>query len=86
MKPSSLVATEIVPLSEHFARLCRFLYRDATIIEKSGIESNEPYDTQEFWEIIAEPLRIGGSIESTQVTDVVKHFVTPQLSCFLHIQ
>ncbi|WP_419589523.1 hypothetical protein [Thiolapillus sp.] len=68
MKPSSLVATEIVPLSEHFARLCRFLYCDSTIIEKSGVESNEPYDTQEFWEIIAEPLRIGGSIESTQVT------------------
>jgi len=68
VKSNSPANSEVVQLNEHFARLCRFLYRDATIVEKPGIESTEPYETQEFWEVIAEPLRIGGSIENIQVT------------------
>lgn len=38
----------IVELSEHFARICRFLYRDATILSAVGEESGHR-EAQEFW-------------------------------------
>ncbi len=74
MNSNFSTTSEVVQLTEHFARLCRFLYRDATIVEKPGIESTEPHKTQEFWKVIAEPLRIGGSINNVQVTT---NFIDP---------
>ncbi|MCW8966484.1 MAG: hypothetical protein OQK82_07350 [Candidatus Pacearchaeota archaeon] len=67
MQTKQTLSSEFVDLSEHFARLCRFLYRDATVIEKSAIELAEPYKTEEFWGVVAEPLRIGGSIKNIEV-------------------
>lgn len=55
--------TEFVPLPEHSARICRFLYRDASYFDESGIEVDEPHSTDDFWENIAEPLRIAASIK-----------------------
>jgi len=66
MNANHTVAPGTVELSEHFARLCRFLYRDASVIEESGIEHTKPYETEEFWGVVAEPLRIGGSIKNIE--------------------
>lgn len=59
---------EFVDLSEHFLRISRFLYLDATIEPEQKLEERDHYAAQEFWEGISEPLHIAGSIESISVT------------------
>ncbi len=57
-----------VDLAEHFLRISRFLYLDATIDAGTKNEERDHYAAEEFWEGVAEPLRIAGSIESIAVT------------------
>ena len=50
---------QLVDMSEHFARLCRFLYRDADV---DGDVAGSIFDS------VAEPLRIGGSVEKVIIS------------------
>lgn len=59
---------ELVDLSEHFLRISRFLYLDATIDAEERLEGRDHLAAEEFWQGIAEPLHIAGSIESVNVT------------------
>ena len=59
---------EFVDLSEHFLRISRFLYLDATIDAEERLEGRDHQAAEEFWQGIAEPLHIAGSIESINVT------------------
>jgi hypothetical protein len=52
-----------VKTSEHFARLCRFLYRDATVEVLSHDDERDHNAAEEFWSAVAEPLRIAASID-----------------------
>lgn len=59
---------EFVDLSEHFLRISRFLYLDATIEAEQHQDNRDHHAAEEFWEGVAEPLHIAGSIESISVT------------------
>lgn len=59
---------EFVDISEHFLRISRFLYLDATIEAEQQLGERDHYAAGEFWQGIAEPLHIAGSIENINVT------------------
>ena len=59
---------EFVDLSEHFLRISRFLYLDAPIDAEQQQEERDHYAALGFWEGVAEPLHIAGSIKSIGVT------------------
>lgn len=59
---------DFVDISEHFLRVSRFLYLDATIEAEQQTEERDHHAAEEFWQGVAEPLHLAGSIESINVT------------------
>ncbi len=58
----------LIDLAEHFLRLSRFLYADATLERDAKHKEYDLYETEEYWRGIASPLLIGGSINAIGVT------------------